>query len=527
MSMSYERYVSVTQSQVNSWNNAFHSAAEASREAAALREQQRRMEQRRQADVNAFSSQLRAQANEQARANRELSARLSASNENIRREIDRQTHLQDEKRVELEGRIRNDMAESESRLRRNIAESENRTNERLDTMDTRLDNLSSRIDTASQRIEEVNREMHEEITQAAYSLREDMQALENELRAEIDIKTANLDTRLTEVERMLAVVECERETARQYSQGLQESCDALLDDLKSRLEDCERFSPGKYNSIMQRYDDAVRMLTRGLDPVAGVDSLDQTLMEAVEFRAYVLAARAHFDAVQYEFLQILSNLESMSATDYKVPSTQEGYLFCLDEMSCGELDQFRGRLASLRERIERTGCTPEELASIREDIKELPEIYSGIVRRAVYFESASEAAREQSRNLVDRFTSGGFRFEGAVLRADQSTMLVFSSSAGEGLINRVVLEVIPHVGTGPDGKPEVGYSYRQRIFVLDRDNRFMESYDPSCVRAAWQLIESATGASMPTCSHGREGQAGTKEEYEDVAQAFATAGGNS
>lgn len=513
-----DAYVSVRQSQVNAWNSARWQAEQAARESAALQEQQRRIEQRQQADASEFSRQLNLQAQSQRRAMDELGNRLDA---NIRTEIERQGRVEDAKRADLARRIQNDMEERERR----IVERDRATNARIDTMGSSIDALSERIGVTERRIEEVDADLRAEIGHAVTCIRLGMGEMEENLRTEINARTSELDARLTETERWRAVIECERETARQYSQGFIDSCEALIEDLDYRREDCERFYPTELDALHRRYNDALAMMRRGFDPVAGVVSLNETIIAATELRSRVIYRRSQFDMMRYDYLGIITEFEAMSAEDYRVPSTQEGFLFTLDEMSRGELAQFREQLAGLRRRIESGTCTPEDLASIREDIKHLPDIYSGIVERAVYFESASEEVRTQSRNLVDRFTEGGFRFEGAMLRGNQSTMLVFSCRAGDGLMNRIVLEVTPHVASGKDGSPEIGYSYRQRVFVLDAQNHFLTGYDPGAVQFALRTIEAATGAHLETSDGRTDGVAATEEDYADVATAFSAASG--
>lgn len=517
-----DQFVSVRQSQVDRWQAAAAQAAQAASTARAIREQQERMEQQRKRDAERLEREIDENKQRLTRSVNELNSNLARSNESIRKEIARQSEAQDAKREELRCRMEQEMADIDRRhseAERDINANLNAVDERVSAVDRKIDSVKTELE---QEIRSTSETMRRELSDATQKLREEIEERMREANLSIDV----LEGRVSATERELSVIKSERENARQAVSELQNTYHILLEDLRNN-HDCARFCPSELESLERRYEQARNMFESGYDPAAGLVSINEAVMSAMELRARVIYSEGHFDEIKYELLTILAQFESMSTPEYLVASAEEGYLFNLEEMSNGELARFRERLSALRARLDDEHCGFEELASIREDIKQIPGKYDDIVTNAVLFESASEEVKTQSRRVVDELISAGFRFEGALLNEDQSTRVIVSCAAGNGLLNRLVIDVVPVVepARGTEG-PTVGYRYRQRVFVIDGNGEFVRHYDPSIVQTSISVLQRITGGKFTT-AEGMEGVAAGREEYRDVAESLsrAAAGG--
>lgn len=519
----------VSRAQIDNWNRAASDAANASRQSEAMRAQIQRVEEQRRRDAENLRTSMQQQSERLNRSVNALDSRLQTADSSIRREILRQTAVQDEKREQMQRRLQEDIRFSEQRAR----EASQQTNTRIDNLEENIDSISARLNETSNRITRVKHDLEEEIRSTTQGLRAEMKEQSESImrniatvRREMGIRLDNLgqrveaiDGRLLSVERQQEIFMREREIAQQGTQALIDTYGALIADLENNRR-CGLFCPTELDSLHSKYEQALRTLRQGLDPVAGYTAINETVMDAVELRARVIYYECHFDELKYELLHTLSDFESISGEDYLVQSVEEGYLFNLDEMSDGKLAEFRTHIQELQARLNDPNCNLEQLPNIREAVLRVADEYKHIVENATLREAAAEIVKAQARELLDGFVRSGFRCERVAIDEHQNVRLIFSRASEGDSITRVVVDINPQVGIDPStNTPTVSYSYGQRVFVLDSHGQFLEHYDPLIVDSAVATLCAVAGIKREglNTQDGYENRPADESKYGDVA----------
>lgn len=516
--------VSVRQSQVNAWTAAANDANRAASNLEAMRrqnellqEQQRRMQQQLQSRIDNTLSRL----NE---SNRRLSE-LGEANATIRNQMLSLNADQTRERKELEQRLKKEADQRQAELSRRIQEQGVSIAAQMDDLSGQIADTRRYVDSEigaqgraltnliNQRVAESSVAMQQYVDRQNKELEGEMARIKSDFRAEID----RLDRRLTDVEVDVAVFNSERQAAINMARSNITAFDTLLEDIKATT-DWERFGREKVEALEREFEMAQNNMQ--VNPAAGFAQINICVSRAMNVRTEIMIRQNRFEELRSRVVSVLSVLEASSTTEFMMPSAQEGCLFNLDEMSQGELAQFRNSLAEIRRVVDGDTTTIDDLIQALINIEPLKEQYRGITERAVFFECAAEETLAQGKRVVDVMVSQGLRME-ILERLDNGTARIIASTRStNNRITRILFDIIPVVGVDPKtGKPAPSYSYSYHVYEVDVNGNVCAELNGAVAHAVAQSIAAELGIRFNT-QEGKENESDldTTQLQESIAR---------
>lgn len=497
--------ITVAQSQYDALRREASRANREAYRAGQLEGQLAASENRRRQDLATYQANLASQIAARQRDNERLLARIEGTGVELRSAIEAQNS--DFKR--RLGEVNDRMIRECNATRRDISDVRDALQAQSVACSTELREVRTALEN---QIQEVNSQTRREIDDR-------LNALQTQFREELDGVQHDIQAMRAGIEQDRERTRREREIAERYSYTLRRTYMDIVNDL-SDFHSVETVCPDEYLLLTSNYNSAVNAMQIGVDPVAGYVMMSNVIQQAIALRGRVLAIESNVIGMRTRLQEVLADYRAVSARDYmRMGAKKERGLYVLEDYSDGELEEFRSALEELSGRIERAS-TITEMEAFAEDVSSLRTRYERIVDNADLRENFSESLKEKARDLIDRTTERGMRFECLLARSGFGFTIVLSCRGFSGNLNRVAIDLDFSL-ENENGEYAPRICCGQRAFVIGNDGNLLENYDPEVVGMAIETVENCLGVQLNVAAGATEGIAAGESDYADIGNALA------